>query len=91
MLISKISYRLLANEKTDNEYNVEKWEIGLPTSLTRVCLIWYVQLKIFKPGQNHLEMALEANRKDTTQTRGLVIFIPKIFSTYFCLFPEILL
>ena len=36
-------------------------------------------------------MALEANRKDTTQTRGLVIFIPKIFSTYFCLFPEILL
>ena len=41
--------------------------------------------------QNGLEMALEANRKDTTQTRGLVIFIPKIFSTYFCLFPEILL
>ena len=36
-------------------------------------------------------MALEANRKDTTQTRGLVIFISKIFSTYFCLFPEILL
>ena len=49
------------------------------------------QLKIFKTGQNGLEMALQANRKDTTQTRGLVIFIPKIFSTYFCLFPEILL
>ena len=28
-------------------------------------------------------MALEANRKDTTQTRGLVIFISNIFSTYF--------
>ena len=28
-------------------------------------------------------MALEANRKDTTQTRGLVILISNIFSTYF--------
>ena len=41
-----------------------------PTSFTRVCLIWYVQLKIFKTRQNGLEMALEANRKDTTQTEA---------------------
>ena len=52
-------------------------------SFTRVCRIWYVRLKIFKTRQNGLEMALEANRKDTTQTRGLVIFISNIFSTYF--------
>ena len=56
------------------------------------CISYIVlQLKIFKTPQNGLEMALEANRKDTTQTRGLVIFMSKIFSTYFCLFPEILL
>ena len=45
--------------------------------------MWYVKLKIFKTRQNGLQMTLEANRKDTTQTRGLVVFISIIFSTYF--------
>ena len=41
--------------------------------------------KTLNLGKNSLEilMALEANRKDTTQTRGLVIFISNIFGTYF--------
>ena len=35
------------------------------------CISYIVlQLKIFKTRQNGLEMALEANRKDTAQTRG---------------------
>ena len=54
-------------------------------------MVFTTQCKIFKTRQNGLEMALEANRKDTTQTRGLVILISNIFSAYYYLFPEILL